>query len=289
MTTARAFAKLTLSLRVLGRREDGFHDLEGLVVSLGQPHDTLQVTGAAGDGVTLAVVTEAPDVPSGADNLAARAAATLLEAAGSDAGVRIALTKRIPAGAGLGGASADAAAALVATRAALDLDIDDTTLDRLGATLGSDVPFCLRGGAAWMRGRGERIEPVDVPLGLPMLVAVPPFRCATEAVYAAWDDLGGPQARRTVPAPARVAGFLGELANDLEPAAEQVEPRLVEFRERLEEVVGRSALLAGSGSAYVVPLDDPRTLPDAAAEVSERFGGEVIPAATVSRGVKLSR
>ena len=102
-----------------------------------------------------------------------------------------------------------------------------------------------------MRGRGERIEPAAVP-PLHVLVAVPPFAIATPAVYGAWDELGGPQSTRVVNGPSGI----GDLTNDLEPAAERVEPRLREFRDRLEQAAGAPAILAGSGSAYAALYDD---------------------------------
>lgn len=250
-----AGAKLTLSLRVLGRRGDGYHDLDALTVPLREPYDTVELTARPSwRGVTLTVDGPAAvGVPDGPANLAARAAAALA------ADVAIALHKRIPAGAGLGGGSADAAAVLAGARALLGLEIDDAALAAAGAALGSDVPFCLAGRAAWMRGRGERIVPVDVP-PFPVLVAVPPFGIATPEVYAAWDGLGGPAATRRVPPPVPFGRELGDaaagLANDLEPAAEHVEPRLRPFRERLEAAAGRPALLAGSGSSCVVPFAD---------------------------------
>jgi 4-diphosphocytidyl-2-C-methyl-D-erythritol kinase len=227
---ALAFPKLTLSLRVLGRRADGYHDIEALTVSLSGPADILEIEPAP----ETSLVVEGPfraGVPADMTNLAWRAA----EALGTPLAIR--LTKEIPHGAGLGGGSADAAAVLVAGGGD----------EHLGATLGSDVPFCLRGGAAWMRGRGELLEPVTLP-PLRFVLAVPDFACSTPAVYRAWDELGGPSGRVV-----EVDG-VGPLANDLEPAAERVEPRLREFREHLERVSGRPALLAGSGSAYVIPI-----------------------------------
>jgi 4-diphosphocytidyl-2-C-methyl-D-erythritol kinase len=289
VTTATVSAKLTLSLRVLGRRPDGYHELEALTVSIGQPRDTLTVEPAAGPGITLTLHDAEPEVPNGSENLAARAAAAALDAARRpDAGVRLALRKGIPAGAGLGGGSADAAAALLAVRAALELPLDDAALYDLAAALGADVPFCLAGGTAWMRGRGERLEPLPPIVGLPLLVAVPPFRLATPAVYAAWDALGGPRAQRSVPAPGPAAPA-AVFANDLEPAAEDVEPRLRGFRERLEAAAGSPALLAGSGSAYVVPVADATGLARLAARVEAEIDLPVTASATVGRGVKLAR
>jgi 4-diphosphocytidyl-2-C-methyl-D-erythritol kinase len=286
---ATAYSKLTLSLRVLGAREDGYHELEALTVSLGQPHDVVEATAVPHPGgVTFEVEGETENVPSTIDNLAARAAEDVMLRAGrSGHGVRLVLRKRIPAGAGLGGGSADAAAALVAVRRLLELALDDDELRALALKLGSDVPFCLSGGAAWMRGRGERIEPVDLPSGLPFLVAIPPFRLPTPAVYHAWDELGGPRATRAIRAPGPVKRLLPELSNDLEPAAEAVEPRLADFRAALEEAAGRPAILAGSGSANAVPMDRSRGLPDVAAEVGRRLRVPVVAAGTVTRGVRV--
>jgi len=162
-------------------------------------------------------------------------------------GVRVAIRKEIPAGAGLGGGSADAAAVLLALDRLLELGLPAEEMAAIAARLGSDVPFCVRGGAARMRGRGERIDPASVP-PLRVLVAVPPFSIATPAVYRAWDEMGGAASARVVAGPPGV----GDLANDLEPAAERVEPRLTAFRAELEAAVGAPAILAGSGSACAV-------------------------------------
>ena len=117
------------------------------------------------------------DIPTDHTNLAFIAAEKLMVRAGrSGHGVRLVLRKRIPAGAGLGGGSADAAAALLAVRRLLEMDVDDDGVREIAAEVGSDVPFCLTGGAAWMRGRGEIIEPLDLTRGLAFLVAIPPFR-----------------------------------------------------------------------------------------------------------------
>lgn len=220
-------AKLTLSLQVLGVRADGYHELEALAVAIDEPHDVVTIEPAPSASVRV-TGPYASGVPTDASNLALRAA--LL----ADAAVAITLHKRIPHAAGLGGGSADAGAVLRA------LDRPD-----LAPQLGSDVPFCVRGGAAWMRGRGEVLEHADVP-ALGVVVAVPPLRCSTPAVYRAWDELGGPRGRTV-----EIDG-LPPLRNDLEPAAERVAPGLAEFRAALETAAGRPALLAGSGSAYAV-------------------------------------
>jgi len=226
-------AKLTLSLHVLGTRPDGYHELEALTVTIDEPHDEVSVDPAVQSSIEVHGP-YAAGVPTDASNLALRAAHL------SRASVAIALHKGIPHAAGLGGGSADAAAVLRA------LGRPD-----LAPQLGSDVPFCVRGGAAWMRGRGEMLEPADVPQ-LGIVIVAPPLRCSTPAVYRAWDELGGPRGRTV-----EIDG-LPPLRNDLEPAAERVAPELAEFRHAVEAAAGRPALLAGSGSAYAVVCRDDR-------------------------------
>lgn len=289
---ATAYAKLTLSLRVLGRLDDGYHDIDALVVSIRDPQDVVEVEAVPHPGgVSFLVEGEVDDVPTGSENLAMRAGEEVMLRAGrSGHGVRMTLRKKIPAGVGLGGGSADAAAAMEAVRRMLQLELSDTEMLEIGAGLGSDVPFCLTGGAARIRGRGELLEAVDLPAGLPYLVAIPPFRLSTPVVYAAWDELGGPRARRRVPAFGPVAALLPELSNDLEPAAEAVEPRLVEFREALERLVGVPALLAGSGSAYVVPVPEDKIgrIDAVVKKVRRVLKVSIAQSRTVKRGVRLS-
>jgi len=210
-------AKLTVSLRITGVRDDGFHLIDAEMVSLDladelvfDEGDGLEVIGATG----LAV-------PADDDNLVRRA----LRLAGRTAHVR--LTKRIPAGAGLGGGSADAAAVL---RWA---GIDDPGL---AATLGADVPFCVRGGRARVTGIGEVLEPLG-HVDRTFTLVTPPFGCSTPAVYRAWDDLGGPRA---------------DGPNDLEAAALVVAPELAAWRDRLADASGQVPVLAGSGSTWFV-------------------------------------
>lgn len=287
---ATAYTKLTLALRVVGRRADGFHDLDALTVSVADPHDVVEVAAVPHPGgITFELVGETEGVPVGSDNIAVRAGESLMLRAGrSGHGVRMTLRKKIPAGAGLGGGSADAAAAIIAIQRLLDVEIDAAGILELGASVGSDVPFCLTGGAVRVRGRGEVLDPVELAAGVPVLVAIPPFRISTPRVYAAWDELGGPRSRRIIEAPPAIAGVLPELVNDLEPAAEAVEPRLVEFREALERAAGAPALLAGSGSAYAVMFSgsDERAT-SLARKVRRALKVPVAASQTVSRGVRL--
>ncbi|MCU1373295.1 MAG: ispE, partial [Actinomycetia bacterium] len=210
-------AKLTLSLRVTGTRADGYHLIDAEMVSLDLADE---LTFAEGDGLEVVGATGLA-VPADDDNLVRRA----LRLVGRTARVR--LVKRIPAGAGLGGGSADAAAVL---RWA---GVDDVAL---AASLGADVPFCLVGGRARVTGIGDGLEPLP-PADRTFTLLTPPFGVSTPAVYRAWDELGGPTA---------------DGPNDLEPAALVVEPRLAEWRDRLGEATGATPVLAGSGSTWFV-------------------------------------
>lgn len=227
-------AKLTVSLRITGVRPDGFHLIDAEMVSI-DLCDELRF--AAGDGLEVIGATGLA-VPADDDNLVRRA----LRLAGRTA--HVTLTKRIPAGAGLGGGSADAAAVL---RWA---GIDDS---ERAATLGADVPFCVRGGRARVTGIGEVLEPLG-HVDRTFTLVTPPFGCSTPAVYRAWDELGGPA---------------GDGPNDLEAAALVVAPELGEWRDRLAAATGRTPVLAGSGSTWFVDGSFPeagqvvRTVPEA--------------------------
>ena len=226
-----ALAKLTLSLRVTGRTATGLHTLEAEMVNIDLA-DSLFI--GEGDGLATEDGGAGPAgfgfsaVPSGSDNLVLRA----LAACRRQAHVR--LVKRVPAGAGLGGGSADAAAVL---RWAGCTGPEGLAL---AAGLGSDVPFCLAGGGrARVSGVGEVLQPLPFAevAGQAYTLVVPPFGVPTGAVYAAWDALGGPT---------------GLGPNDLEPPALEVEPRLRQWRQALGDSTGQEPVLAGSGSTWYV-------------------------------------
>lgn len=250
MHTELAPAKLTVSLRVTGRRPDGYHLLDAEMVSLDLadeltfhpsegPDSSLEIpppegpgaTGSGGPGTSVPTASPAagrglpPErlmVPTGGENLVLKA----LRAVDRTAHVR--LRKRVPPGGGLGGGSADAAAVF---RWA---GCDDVVL---AASLGADVPFCLRGGRARVTGIGDQLVPLPFEERVYTLV-LPPFGCSTPAVYRVWDEMGGPG---------------GDSANDLQAAALRVEPRLAEWRDQLGEATGKEPVLAGSGSTWFVP------------------------------------
>jgi 4-diphosphocytidyl-2-C-methyl-D-erythritol kinase len=192
-----ARAKLNLGLAIGPRRADRFHDLVTVFQSVSLA-DTVVVERAA-RGVTLTVRHEnaaargrAPreggrDVPRGAGNLAVRAAQLVLARLALPGGVRIRLTKRIPSRAGLGGGSADAAAALVATALVCGMRLARADALALAAELGSDVPFAVVGGTALGRGRGEQLQPLAIAAAMRAVIAVPRWRISTTAAFAQID------------------------------------------------------------------------------------------------------
>jgi 4-diphosphocytidyl-2-C-methyl-D-erythritol kinase len=224
-------AKLTRSFRVTGRRADGHHLVEAEMVALdfadelefsdGEGLDVVDVIAWVGPGESPLALA---DVPL-AENLVVRA----LRLAGRTSHVR--LVKQIPPGAGLGGGSADAAAVL---RWA------GVTDPALASQLGADVPFCLQGGRAMVRGIGEVIEPL-APVEVTVVLVTPAFGVSTREVYAAFDEIGAP--------------FPGSSTNDLEKAAIAVEPRLARIRDLLAEVSRRRSSLAGSGATWFVECE----------------------------------
>ena len=222
MNAVHAPAKLTLSLRITNVRADGSHliDAEMVTLSFG---DSLTFT----DGAT-SLTAQGPyavGVPLDHSNLVSAALGVVERTA------RVDIDKRIPHGGGLGGGSADAAAVLRWAGWSPGAD----TLER-AARLGADVPFCLVGGRARVRGIGEIVEPLPY-IRRTVTLVLPPLRVSTPAAYAAWDDLGRP----TAPGP-----------NDLEPAAIAVEPRLARWRDLIGDATGRSPVLAGSGATWFV-------------------------------------
>lgn len=220
----QAPAKLTLSLRITGVRPDGYHLLDAEMVTLDLADE---LTFSPGEGLEV----DGGTLPTGDDNLVRRALTLVRRRA------HVRLVKRVPVAAGLGGGSADAAAVL--RWAGVGRGPGGPTGAELvrAAELGADVPFCLMGGRARVRGIGEVVEPRPGLPG-PLVLLLPPLAVPTPMVYRAWDELGGPT---------------GAGPNDLEPAALAVEPRLAAWRDALGEATGQTPVLAGSGSTWFVP------------------------------------
>jgi len=214
-----ARAKLNLDLKVIGRRRDGFHEIRTHMQSVAL-HDLLEAAPAKRTSFTA----DGLPVPVVGDNMVVKALASIEAAVGRDLPTEFHLHKRIPPGAGLGGASSDAATALRAVKMIHGVDVK---LADIARDLGADVPFFLAGGRALAEGIGEQLKPLPAELAW-FAIAWPGIELSTASVYGAWDETkGGPP-------------------NELLRAAERADGRVKDFAERL----GREWQMTGSGSAF---------------------------------------
>ncbi len=247
----RAYAKINLGLRVLGKRPDGLHEIDTLLQSIDLADELVLVPRSDGK-VTL--MTEPDFGISTEENLASRAAHLLRERVGCKPGVNIHLSKKIPVGAGLGGGSSDAAAVLGGLNQLFNLRLSKDELKTLGAELGSDVPFFFEGGRCRATGRGELLQEL-LPDGMLKFVVllVPPFSLRTREVYEAFDHL-------------TPCALNSPFHNDLEVAALELRPELGEYRAFLERVSVPFGL-SGSGPTYyaLVEADDEQIVQQAQA------------------------
>jgi 4-diphosphocytidyl-2-C-methyl-D-erythritol kinase len=267
-----AHAKVNLFLRILARESTGWHQIETAFARL-ELADELEVRRTA-SGVTLEV--DGPDLGPVEENLAVRAAQVVLDATGGKFGVAIRLTKRIPVRAGLGGGSADAAAALHAVNTLAGNSVPHHELLHFAAKLGADVAFCASGAplaVAW--GRGERLFRLPAPPVTPVLIAVPPIQIATPDAYTWWDDMNpAPAARGPVALDAEsfaTWGSIGRLGgNDFEAP---VFAKHQELRALYERLAGTGPIwlrLCGSGSAVSAAYKKEKERDDAAQRLGEK-------------------
>jgi 4-diphosphocytidyl-2-C-methyl-D-erythritol kinase len=259
--TAFAPAKLNLFLEVLGKRPDGYHELETLMAAV-DLCDTLHLAPRTDDSIILdadwatadrAAAMHLGDIPTGAQNIVVRALDLLRERAGARLGATVRLRKRIPSAAGLGGASSDAAAALLAANVAWGLHWSRAQLSTIAAELGSDVPFFLGAPAAVCRGRGEIIEPLESTPTLDVVVVRPPIGLSTPAVFRECSPAASPMSVLPL-ADAWQRGDLRAMGqrmmNRLEPAAAKLSPWIARLRDAFCEQGCYGYQMTGSGSSY---------------------------------------
>lgn len=248
----QAPAKLNLYLEILGKRPDGYHELESLMVTV-DLHDHLRFTATPTEQIEI--TSNDPTLPLGLENLIARAAVGLRQRTGVRHGVTIHVEKAIPVGAGLAGGSSDAATTLVALDRLWNLDLPTAELRSIAATIGSDVSFFLDAPSAVCRGRGEIVEPLPLRHRYHFVLICPPFGVSTVSVYR---GLQVPESPRTIDAvlDAWNQGDTEELGkqlfNRLQPVAERIAPDLCRVRDALDALSPSldGCLMSGSGSAY---------------------------------------
>ena|SRR5215472_11831749 len=264
----RAPAKLNLGLRVVGRRPDGYHELESLFVPVDLADDLRIALREARDvRVQLTLEGESRDVPAGPANLAVRAAQAFLESAQVGAEVAILLRKRVPAAAGLGGGSSDAGAVLRGLARLLPDAMAPPALPQAALRLGADVPFFVADPprAAWVTGVGEAIEPVEKFPDLGILLVHPGLPLATKAVFEAYDhaasSLTPPGSHSSVRTISGLRGLAerieaGLLVNDLEAQATRLCPAIARLRDALGASRAMGVGMSGSGPTLFALFTD---------------------------------
>lgn len=269
-----ARAKINWTLDITGQRADGYHLMDMLM----QPV-TLSDTVTLEPSETVRLTTGGtPLIPANEKNLAYRAAVALKEAARYPGGALIHVEKRIPAGAGMGGGSADAAAVLAGLNRLWKLGMSQEELERIGLTLGADVPFCLRGGLTRTTGVGEVMQPLPCGRAHELVVIQPCEGLSTGAVFRAYHEQG--QAARPDNDAARQALETGDTAllarslrNVLQPVSEVMRPAIREAVDALQASGASVALMTGSGSAVFGVFEAPDAADSAQAALRARWPG----------------
>ena len=256
----KAFAKVNLTLDVLAKRADGYHDLKSVMQEISLCDD---ITITLGTGRDWALRCDAPGVPLDQRNLVWKAAAVFFEACGMDPeGLEMELVKRIPSEAGLGGGSADAAAVLRALNRYYGAPYSVEELAELGARVGSDVPFCVLGGTAMAEGRGERLRKLNPIPPCYFVVVKPDFPVSTPALFR---QLDSEEISRRPDNDASEQAIANEnleeicrlVYNVFEPVVAKEHPEIEDIRQRLLCAGALGCRMSGSGSAcYGIALDE---------------------------------
>ena len=273
-------AKVNLSLRIHGRRRDGFHEVSSVLQTV-DLSDLLTVR-RVDPGHPLELIVPGGGAPADDSNLVMAAARAFFETVGQPArGVRFELEKRIPAGSGLGGGSSDAAAALIALQELWGAPLSAEGLEAAAAEVGSDVPFFLAGGTVLATGRGEKLLLLEDVDETPVVVAVPAVEVSTAEIYGAWSGAGKdiavaqPGESPLLPPPERRhEASAWVLGNDLEPVVRRLHPDvdrlLAALRAAFPGAPGSGPQVSGSGGAVFV-LGEWIGAEDALAELDVRL------------------
>jgi len=279
----RSFAKINLALAVTGRRSDGYHNIETVFQAI-DLSDELELRNSA----EISLICEGlPDV-SEKDNIVWKAAFALAERTGERRGAAITLRKKIPSGAGLGGGSGNAAATLLGLRRLWNADIPDSDINAIAATLGSDVPFFLMGGAALGKGRGDILSVLPDFQPQHIVVIFPGISVSTASAYRALNlglTSGGsdPKIQSFLRLAKSGSSWRAGMFNDFETAILPSHPEIAEVKSFLEEQGAISTLLSGSGSSvfgFFLSEESAR----AAAIAVNRVNWRAFPARTLTRG-----
>lgn len=282
--TQRAYAKINLTLDVLGKRADGYHEVSMIMQSISL-FDTVSFSERK-TGVSLTC--NLPGLPGDNSNLAYRAAELLRRECGAHQGVHIDLVKRIPLAAGLAGGSSDAAAVLRGLNQLWRLRLSNDDLERLAAELGSDVPFCLWGGTVQATGRGEKLEPLADFAGIGVVLAHPPIHVSTAWVYGQFQTAlaSGSCYNEGMRQAVAAQDFLAvstNLYNALETVTVPAYPQIAAIKQTLSAAGASGVLMSGSGPTVFALTPDCSSAEKMTAQLSLGPDVAVLIAETVAR------
>jgi 4-diphosphocytidyl-2-C-methyl-D-erythritol kinase len=261
-------AKINLSLKILGKLGDGFHEIETLIAPITLCDDIKIEKSDSGEGIEFHC--DDPSVPAGEDNLIVRAAMSFFAAAKLKSAISIELKKKIPHGAGLGGGSSDAASTLLALNELFDTKLPREALAKIAEPIGSDVPFFIFQSPALCEGRGELVTPVKLKKKLSILLLKPAFGVSTAWAYSRWQH-----SREILGVRYQAQEFAGQtFVNDLERPVFEKFVFLARMKVWLSEQaeVG-AALMSGSGSTVLAVMRENAD----ANEIAKRAKGELDP------------
>jgi 4-diphosphocytidyl-2-C-methyl-D-erythritol kinase len=284
--TLPAFAKVNLSLRVLGRRADGYHEISTVFQTV-TLHDTLTFETTTDERLEL--ICSDSEIPTDESNLILRAAAALRERFGVRRGARVRLEKRIPAGGGLGGGSSDAAIALVALARLWKIETNREELVELAAYLGADVPFFLTGGTALGEGTGTRISPLEDAPKMHFVIVTADVRVSTAEAYKllnapALTKAGGVVNLSVSRTEADFSDFLSvEMRNDFEAVVTSAHAEIGRALDALRRAGARRAMLSGSGSSVFGVFENEGEAERACEVLKAESGWQVFACATLTR------
>ncbi|PKM90043.1 MAG: 4-(cytidine 5'-diphospho)-2-C-methyl-D-erythritol kinase [Firmicutes bacterium HGW-Firmicutes-12] len=256
--TIKAFAKINLALDVLGKRKDGYHEVEMVMQGINL-HDIVELEAVEEKGITLTC--SIPELETGQGNLAYQAAVLFKKNFKQVSGVKIRLYKRIPIAAGLAGGSADAAAVLIGMNKMFQIGLTLAELEKLAAELGSDVPFCLHPLTALAQGRGEVITELTTSPILELVLLKPPFNASTKEVYGHLQNISvlkRPNIKEVVNAieTKRVEALVKATGNVLEYSTFDLYPQLKEYCKEIMAKGAEKVIMSGSGPTLIAFFSD---------------------------------
>lgn len=273
----RAPAKINLTLLIAGKRPDGFHDIETIMAKVNF-FDEIIIQPGQKAGIEL-ICTGSCWAPPAEENIVYRACKLLLNNCHSQANIKLTLTKNVPAGAGLGSASSDAAAALMGVDRFLNLDLDRAVLSKMAVELGSDVPFFLGGPLAFCKGKGEKIERLGENFDFQALLVLPDVNVSTKKVYANYEH----EPLLYEKLNARISALLEKnridlaskmCANMLQTSSFHLYKGLAQLKAKVESLGIRPLCLSGSGSAMfcIIEAEDEQKAREYQCKLEEKDG-----------------